>query len=483
MSDKTQPQSQFPRPIIAPSARSVHNTASSIRTASNPAADMVRTKINALHKSEPALTKELKEAAQSPTHSVHQQYLLSLKSSGKTTHEVQALWHSYYATLDDVQKNIIWQEFEDQKKYLKQPNKVVAESPAKIKKPTSIYPTIETEPKPEIVATYNMSEEADAKSNKIADARREIESSSSSHLNDQMDALRQVQPETIAQHSTHQQSQQHQGTHQAQQHQQSPAGNRYDVREKILNKVNSRAHAERKMSKAAHLKSLGFGLSMGAVFILIIMFSFFNERFITPFITPSKYAINSSIIIDPNAPQTVSLEAKVVIPKLNIEAPVVYDSATTAEGEIQKALESGTYHYPTTAKPGESGNVIIFGHSSNNILNSGKFKFVFLKLKELSVGDVFYLHYKGTRYTYRIFNTRIVSPKEVAVLNQSPKPNMATLITCDPPGTSLNRLLIEAEQINPDVTKNGASTASASTTNQPVVLPSNSPSLLSRIFN
>jgi sortase A len=106
--------------------------------------------------------------------------------------------------------------------------------------------------------------------------------------------------------------------------------------------------------------------------------------------------------------------------------------------------------------PGESGNVAIVGHSSNNILNSGKYKFAFVLLKKLEAEDTFFVQKDGIRYTYKVYKKEVVGPDNVAVLDTQEKPNTITLITCDPPGTSINRLIITAEQISPDPLGNKA---------------------------
>lgn len=85
----------------------------------------------------------------------------------------------------------------------------------------------------------------------------------------------------------------------------------------------------------------------------------------------------------------------------------------------------------------------------------------------------------GRQYVYRVYEKKIVKPTEVGVLGHAGKPATMTLITCDPPGTSLNRLVIVGEQISPDPAANVASsvqTASAS----PASLPSDAPTLWSR---
>lgn len=248
------------------------------------------------------------------------------------------------------------------------------------------------------------------------------------------------------------------------------------LKKQLIGAVGSRADLQRKQ----HLRSLGFGLGMGFLAIMIFLFGFFNERFVAPFITPSRTVSSTSIIIDPGT-TAVGPESKIIIPKINVEIPVVYDEPTIDEAAIQRALERGVVHYPTTSNPGEVGNGVIFGHSANNILNKGKYKFAFVLLKRMEAGDIFYVQKDGKRYAYKIFEKKVVPPTEVSVLypNFTDKPSTFTLITCDPPGTSLNRLVVYGEQIAPDPATNVASTAKQVTA--PQELPSNSPTMWYRL--
>jgi sortase A len=251
------------------------------------------------------------------------------------------------------------------------------------------------------------------------------------------------------------------------------------IKQKILKKVN----ANGKLSKKHHFQSLIFGASMGLLVILVFMFGFFNERFIAPFISPSKVASNEQIILDPNASNSVGPLNKVIIPKINADVPVVYDVDSTKEAEIQKGLERGVVHYPTTPTPGQKGNAVIVGHSSSNIFTAGQFKFAFVLLNKLDEGDTIIAHYNGTRYVYKIYDMRIVKPTEVGVLGPADRESTITLITCDPPGSNVNRLVVTAEQISPSPKKNVAAKpkANASET-EPAIVPGNSQSLFSRIF-
>jgi sortase A len=139
-------------------------------------------------------------------------------------------------------------------------------------------------------------------------------------------------------------------------------------------------------------------------------------------------------------------------------------------------------HYADTALPGYDGNVAIVGHSSNNIFNKGKYKFAFVLLSRLEPGDTFYLQKGGKRYTYEVYQKKIVKPNDVSVLQPSDRPATATLITCDPPGTSINRLVITGEQISPSPSKNKPLQAKGQLASQTKVIPSNSESLWSRLW-
>lgn len=246
-----------------------------------------------------------------------------------------------------------------------------------------------------------------------------------------------------------------------------------DIKSELLHKLS---RPSGKKGKAGH--SLFFGLAMGGVVSLFMLFGFFNERFIAPFITPSKSVSNTPIIIDPST-TAVGPESKVIIPKINVEIPIVFNEESTEEAAIQRALEEGVIHYSTTSNPGEQGNGAIFGHSSNNILNKGKFKFAFVLLKRLENGDVFYIQKDGKRFAYRVYKKTVVSPSQVEVLGAQDKPSTMSLITCDPPGTSLNRLVVVGEQISPDPTTNIASTADTAPV-APLDLPGNAPTLWAR---
>lgn len=150
-----------------------------------------------------------------------------------------------------------------------------------------------------------------------------------------------------------------------------------------------------------------------------------------------------------NRPDPASTQ--IIIPSINVNAPVQYEPSV-AEWKIQLALRNGPNHYGNTALPGRIGNVVIVGHSSGQPWAPGNYKFVFTMLDKLKEGDKVFIDYKGTRYIYRVYGSKVVEPTEVSVLAATDFPKL-TLITCTPVGTSKQRLVVSAKQVYPNPDK------------------------------
>ncbi len=249
-----------------------------------------------------------------------------------------------------------------------------------------------------------------------------------------------------------------------------------EIKSRILDKIT----AGGRLKPIHHIKSALFGIGMAAFVGLAVIFIFFNQVFIAPFVSPSR-TVSATPIIG-NSPESIGPESKLIIPKINLEVPVIYGLGTVDERTIQNALEKGVVHYAASPEPGEIGNSVIVGHSSNNIFNSGKYKFAFVLLRRMEIDDTFFIQKDGIRYTYKIFDKKIVKPTNTSVLGPSTRANTVTLITCDPPGTSINRLIVIAEQVSPDPSGNKKAVINVKP-NLNQVIPSNSRSLWSRLLN
>jgi sortase A len=384
----------------------------------NPAADLIRERLNEIYNTEPNAKQEIAETTVVPRRSKHQEFMYKLSTSGKGLAEIQTEWHNYYVALPDNEKHEVWQEF---------------------------YANNERSQ----TAPHSSQQAASAGSNGIvvADHTPPIPARTRSTRKPRLRPADIRDPKQI--------------------------------KEAIIHHVS----AGGKLNKKHHLQSLLFGIGSGVLVVTIFLFSFFNEVVIAPFIQPSRTAAATPIIVDPTA-VPASTTPEIIIPKINVQIPVDYSQTTTNESDIENGLENGIVHYPTTERPGQNGNAAFFGHSSNNIFNKGKYKFAFVLLHELVPGDTFYIATDGKTYVYKVISKTIVKPTEVGVLDDVPGHTAtATLITCDPPGTSLNRLVVVGEQISPDPSGNsesGTSTVTIPSTKSK--LPGNGPTLWTRMW-
>lgn len=191
----------------------------------------------------------------------------------------------------------------------------------------------------------------------------------------------------------------------------------------------------------------------------------------------------ANIIVDPNIDIPISKEPRLIIPKINVDVPVIYDTKPDQTSQLQ-AMEKGVAWFGipgANSRPGQIGNTVLSGHSSNDLFDPGDYKFIFARLDQLTQGDTFYVNYLGVRYTYSITKKEVVKPTDVQKLVYPTDKPVVTLITCVPLGTAQNRLLVTAEQIAPNPTK--AEAAPSETNNTPeAAMPGNSPSLLRRLL-
>lgn len=259
-----------------------------------------------------------------------------------------------------------------------------------------------------------------------------------------------------------------------------------DLRSELLGKVQESA---KKVRKSRHFIPAISALCVLLVFAFLqynsVLFSY-AQAYVSPGnIDPQN------IITDPNASLAVSNEPRLIFPRFNIDVPVVYNdtmgrTAKETDDKQMAAMRKGVAYFGAqgfSAHPGELGNFGIAGHSSNDVTDSGAAKFVFAPLLKAKKGDVFYLNYNGTRYTYNVTEIKEVAPNGVTALSVGSSKPMATLITCTPLGTANRRLLVFAEQISPDPS---AAKKTDSTNAVPDVsasqLTGKSPTIFERLF-
>jgi sortase A len=118
------------------------------------------------------------------------------------------------------------------------------------------------------------------------------------------------------------------------------------------------------------------------------------------------------------------------IPKIGI-----LDAIVEGVGEAQ--LEQGPGHYQGTPLPGQPGNVAIAGHRTT-------YAHPFYNLNELAAGDSIYILTKQGLFHYKVLQSQVVSPTDVAVLASKPNQATLTLTTCNPRYSAATRLVVTA---------------------------------------
>jgi len=124
----------------------------------------------------------------------------------------------------------------------------------------------------------------------------------------------------------------------------------------------------------------------------------------------------------------------------DISSPVVLIPAIGVNEKINKiSISQGVYHEEFSYLP-TKGEIVLFGHRTS-------YGSPFFRLNELKSGDVVTIQWQGIgEINYTVKNSRIVPASYLLPVNNTTQ--RLYLITCDPPGFTTNRLIVEADMDN-----------------------------------
>lgn len=129
--------------------------------------------------------------------------------------------------------------------------------------------------------------------------------------------------------------------------------------------------------------------------------------------------------------------AYIDIPQIGIRGIPIY------HGDSEGTLLKGIGHIPQSSLPIGDANshTVLSGHSgrADNTL--------FTNINKLKIGDVFYLHTLNLNLKYKINDIEVVAPQDEAILNIEKGKDVASLVTCYPPGINSERLVVSGERI------------------------------------
>lgn len=191
------------------------------------------------------------------------------------------------------------------------------------------------------------------------------------------------------------------------------------------------------------LKIVGLVLIVGGLLLIGLIYSPVireeaNYRLAT---VKSSFQKNKEII-------PLDKEFGLVIPKIDVNVKVFPNIEATKPQEYLSLLAQGVAHAKGSLLPGQEGNVFIFAHSTDTPLNANRYNAVFYLINKLEKDDEIFIYYQQQKYLYKVLEKKIVSPEKLNDFLKTLRGKTLTLQTCYPPGTTLKRLLIIAEEID-----------------------------------
>ena len=142
---------------------------------------------------------------------------------------------------------------------------------------------------------------------------------------------------------------------------------------------------------------------------------------------------------------TPELPTHIEIPEIGLEATIENPTSTNV-AVLDRALNTGAVRYPTSAKLGQEGNVILFGHSSYlPIVNNRAFK-AFNGIQELEAGNRILVTGSSRTFVYEVVSVREADAEEDAI-PLTATGNRLTLATCDSFGQKTDRFIVTADLV------------------------------------
>lgn len=146
-----------------------------------------------------------------------------------------------------------------------------------------------------------------------------------------------------------------------------------------------------------------------------------------------------AILISKSGKITPPPENTIVIPSIHLQK-TIYD------GLPYPSMDKGVWHDNTTSTPDKGGNTVLAGHRFMYYgTDTGA---TFYNLDKVNSGDMITVFWQGKRYDYRVAKTFVVPPSDAAIKSPT-KDSELTLYTCTPLWTAANRLVVQANLVNP----------------------------------
>lgn len=162
----------------------------------------------------------------------------------------------------------------------------------------------------------------------------------------------------------------------------------------------------------------------------------------------TKVVLKTSPIVAENTnilkPTAIESPVKIEITKINLSTNVVNPTTAVTEA-LDKELLKGAVRYPTSAKLGETGNVVLFGHSSYLPVVKNQVYKTFNGIQKLVVGDVVTMYSSDTAYIYKVRSVVEEKADDNTAILLTVSGKVLTLVTCNSFGTKQDRFVVTAD--------------------------------------
>ncbi|OGG73180.1 hypothetical protein A3A38_04750 [Candidatus Kaiserbacteria bacterium RIFCSPLOWO2_01_FULL_53_17] len=139
------------------------------------------------------------------------------------------------------------------------------------------------------------------------------------------------------------------------------------------------------------------------------------------------------------------LPSHIRIPTIDLDLPVSNPASRDIE-TLDTILQKGPARYVDSAKLGEKGNILIFGHSSHLPVVHNQMYKAFNRIPELEAGDTITVEGGGKEFSYRVTAVKTVNAEE-GIIDLSKTGNRLTIVTCDTLTSKSARFVVEAELV------------------------------------
>ena len=141
----------------------------------------------------------------------------------------------------------------------------------------------------------------------------------------------------------------------------------------------------------------------------------------------------------------VDINFGLIVEKIGANAPVIANVDAGSKKDYDNALKKGVAHAKGTVFPGMRGVSYLFAHSTGNFWDVQRYNAVFYLLRNLEPGDRIVTYFGGRRFDYIVREKKVTPPSDVSHFTLKTNEPLLVLQTCDPPGSSINRLLVIAK--------------------------------------